>query len=133
MNPPSLTVSAPATGSRVTLSPTSHRSRTSSSGSRTPRTCNAIRMSYPIIGSAVRPGILTDLVPLAGPLGQVERHFPGLIDGDQPVRLNVLVIRAARTEEQLGESHALGQRINDPVGRNPGVRIELSLVLAVPG
>ena len=56
MNPPSLTVSAPATGSKVTRSPTSHRSRTSSSGSTTPRTCNAMRQSYPIIGSDVRVG-----------------------------------------------------------------------------
>ena len=41
-NPPSASVSAPGTGSKVTRSPTSQRSRTSSSGSTTPRTCNAM-------------------------------------------------------------------------------------------
>ena len=55
-NGPSLTVSAPATGSRVIRSPTSHRSRTSSSGSRTPRTCNAMPMSYPMPARCGRAG-----------------------------------------------------------------------------
>src|SRR2546421_3854392 len=43
MNPLVLTVSAPGTGSKVTRSPSSHRSRTSSSGRSTPRTCSAMR------------------------------------------------------------------------------------------
>ena len=71
-------------------------------------------MSYPITGSVVRRGVVADLITGPRPSGQIKRDFPRVIDGDQAIRLHLLVIGTARTEEKLREGDALPQRIDDP-------------------
>src|SRR3954447_2238376 len=110
MNPPSLIVSAAPTGSNVTRSPTSQRSRTSPSGRIAPRTCNAIGQSYPITGSSAPAGDFPQPISAAGPGRQVEGDPPGIVDGDQLVGVPQAVVAAVRVEHELRERHPLGQR-----------------------
>src|SRR5689334_8474060 len=124
-------VSAPATGSRVMRSPTSQRSRTSSSGSRTPRTCNAMRMSYPINTSPVPAGDPADAVEFAGPGREIQGDLPRLVDRDKLVRLELTLIHPVRTQAELRERHVLGKWIDDPIGRDADLGIFLQLELAV--
>src|ERR1700754_1816971 len=119
MNPSSLIVSAPETGSKVTRSPTSQRSRISPSGRTVPRTCKAISQSYPTRGSvASAGGRLAQPMEPGTPRRKIERDLPGLVDPDQLGRVHHTVVTAAGIKPVLGERDLRRPRIEDPVGRD---------------
>src|SRR6266536_3643485 len=78
--PPSATVWAPGTGEQVTRSPTSHRSRTSSSGRTTPRTCSVMSQKLPARAAAA--GIrLGSTLAVGQRLAGLREVLPGLAGG----------------------------------------------------
>jgi hypothetical protein len=87
-----------------------------------------MQQSYPIRRSpAASRRSLPNAVTLPSPGRKIQRDLPGLKDGDELARLELLDVDTAATEKELRKRHPVGERIEDPVGRNPCVRILLEL------
>src|SRR4051812_39646805 len=125
-------VSESATGSNVTRSPTSHRSRTSPSGRTVPRTWNAMATSYRITASVDGPDALPPLSPHGRQRWKVERYRVGLCGGERAVRGLDQVVAAVRLQAKHHEGETGRLRtIEEPVKGHARPRIEPLFALQV--